>query len=242
MAENKRKIYFTKEVENAIIEYNRINHIILNSKPNTDTLKLDITRNDIYARMIYPAIDKLVENIIHKWKFYKYETDYNDLKSDTVSYIYEQLHKYNPATGSKAYSYFTIVAKNFLLKFVMDQNASINKKTDLIELDLNRSVYNEMHYNDYQGILRDFLKEFTQFAETEINNIFKVRNEQKVASAVLDILKDPEYFQGFNKKLLYILIREQCGIDNTVYITRVTKILKQLFDIKFEEYYKEHYR
>ena len=97
----KRKVYFGQEVQDAIIEYN-------SSKNNSD-------RNTIYQTRIHKAFDKLAENIINTFKFTYFDMPFEDVKHEVVAFMVMNIHKYDHTKGSKAFSYFSVVAKNYLI-------------------------------------------------------------------------------------------------------------------------------
>ena len=94
----KRKVYFGKEVQDAIIEYN--------------TSSDDSERNIIYGTRIHKAFDKLAENIINTFKFTYFDYGFNDVKHEVVAFMVMNMHKYDHTKGSKAFSYFSV--ENFI--------------------------------------------------------------------------------------------------------------------------------
>ena len=97
----KRKVYFGQEVQDAVVEYN--------SSTN------DSERNIIYGTRIHAAFDKLAENIINTFKFTYFDYGFQDIKNETVAFLVMNIHKYDHTKGSKAISYFSVVAKNYLI-------------------------------------------------------------------------------------------------------------------------------
>ena len=97
----KRKVYFGQEVQDAIVEYN--------SSSN------DSERNIIYGKRIHAAFDKLAENIINTFKFTYFDDPFVDVKHEVVAFMVMNMHKYDHSKGSKAFSYFSVVAKNYLI-------------------------------------------------------------------------------------------------------------------------------
>ena len=97
----KRKVYFGQEVQDAVVEYN--------SSTN------DEERNIIYGTRIHAAFDKLAENIINTFKFTYFDYGFEDIKHETVAFMVMNMHKYDHTKGSKAFSYFSVVAKNYLI-------------------------------------------------------------------------------------------------------------------------------
>ena len=109
-AKKKRKVYFGKEVQDAIVRYNQ----------STD----DEERNVIYRDEIHRAFDKLAENIINTFKFSYFDYGFRDLQEEVVSNLVINMHKFDETRGSKAFSYFSIVAKNYL---ILNNNANYKK-------------------------------------------------------------------------------------------------------------------
>ena len=98
-----RKVYFGKEVQDAIIEFNSLGQ--------SDSVQ----QARLFNNTIYPAFLKLTENIINTWKFHRYETTFSDLQRDAVAFLFTKMPGYDSSKG-RAYSYFTIVCRNFLIK------------------------------------------------------------------------------------------------------------------------------
>ena len=97
----KRKPYFGMEVQEAIVEYNA-------SEKASE-------RNVIYRDRIHKAFDKLAENIINTFKFTYFDYPFADIKHEVVAFCVMNMHKYDHTKGSKAFSYFSVVAKNYLI-------------------------------------------------------------------------------------------------------------------------------
>lgn len=207
------KIYFTSDVESAIIKYN-----------NCDD---SIERMKIYERFIHRALNKLVENVIHKFKFYAYESTYADLKHDTVAFLHERLKNYTQDKG-KAFSYFTIITRNYLIARSKETQILTSNKCDVSVMDDQRIIINEVVAEERRGLLTDFFYEWTQWGNSNIEKLFQRERDRKIANAVFDIFTDCNSVENFNKKALYILIREHAGVK-TQYITKVVNRLREMF-------------
>ena len=94
------RYYFTQKTEDAIIRYNKEERAYMKQR--------------IYNDHIRRAFDKLCENIIHTFKFYYFDVPSEDVKHEVVSFLYMNMHKFQKGKG-KAFSYFSIVAKNYLI-------------------------------------------------------------------------------------------------------------------------------
>ena len=113
----KRKIYFGQEVQDAIVEYNA-----------TDKSS---EKNTIYETRIHKAFDKLAENIINTFKFSYFDSPFDDIKHEVVAFMVMNMHKYNHEKGSKAFSYFSVVAKNYL---ILHNNTNYKRKIKMVDI------------------------------------------------------------------------------------------------------------
>ena len=130
---NSTRYYFTQETEDAIVLYNNCDD------PHE--------RNGIFDSKIKYPLNKMAENLIHRFKFYQFDVPYEDVKHETVAHIIEKLTKYSPDKG-KAFSYFSIVAKNYLIN---EHNGNYDAKknaVDLVVVDDSRQVINEISRQD----------------------------------------------------------------------------------------------
>lgn len=222
MAKKEKKNYFTKETENAIVLYNSEASIVI--------------RNKIYEQHIKYPFDKLAENIIHTFKFYHFDIPYEDVKHEVVAHLNEKIHKYTQDKG-KAFSYFSIVAKNYLINHNNNNYNKFKNTEDLNYVDSYRSVVNEvLRQNDVEQ-KKEFMDVFVEFVDSNLSILFKNREEMQVADSVLELFKSRNQIEEYNKKALYILIRERTGVRTQ----NITKIINQLKNLYFQlySYYKE---
>lgn len=228
MARRKKKsnVYFTKITDIAISAYNKADQ-------NT------VIRERIYRRFIYPAFMKLAENLINKVKPTYIDSTFLDLQTDLVTYLTERLNKFNPDNG-KAYSYYTRTSFNYLI--AENQKAYSKLKADTQELDVDeqRNIITEMHNEEMQETLQYFMDAYVDYCYENLNFIFSNPTDIHVADSVLHIFETRQNIEDFNKKALYIFIRERTGLETTN-ITRVIKTLKQIYEDKFKEYERENF-
>ena len=228
MAKRKKKsnVYFTKITDIAISAYN---------KSEEDAA----IRERIYRRFIYPAFMKLAENLINKVKPTYIDSTFLDLQTDLVTYLTERLNKFNPENG-KAYSYYTRTSFNYLI--AENQKAYSKLKADALELDVDeqRNIITEMHNDEMQETLVYFMDAYVDYCYENLNYIFSNPTDIHVADSVLHIFETRQNIEDFNKKALYIFIRERTGLETTN-ITRVIKTLKQIYEDKFKEYEKQNF-
>lgn len=216
------RIYFTKDTEDAIVEYNH----------SSD----DFLKNKIYKDRIQTSFDKLAEIVYNKWKFTYFDDDPQDVMAEVVAFMVEKIHMYKQDSG-KAYSYFTIVARNYL---ILNNNANYKryKATDLISSlpaswDTENNWEEEVRNDEY----RTFNDRMLQYWDIHLENYFQKKRDIQIADAILELFRRANYVENFNKKSLYLLIREMTG-HPTHYITKVVNKMKDRQMELYNEYHE----
>ena len=69
---------------------------------------------------------------------------------------------------------------------------------------------------------------FVKYIDDNLNVLFKTQVDMAVADSVLELFRNRENIENFNKKALYIMIRDRTGVK-TQYITKVVNILKRMY-------------
>ena len=214
----KRKVYFGQEVQDAIIEYN--------SSSN------DSERNVIYGTRIHAAFDKLAENIINTFKFTYFDYGFNDIKHEVVAFMVINMHKYDHTKGSKAFSYFSVVAKNYLILHNNNNYKKLKTHDGMDVLDRYKSS-DKFDESDFKTLTNEIVYYF----DTNLNSIFKKERDLKIGYAIVDLMKQRDDIENFNKKALYILIREMTDVE-TAHITSVVNTLKKHYKKLVNKYHK----
>jgi|TARA_R100000030_G_scaffold37246_1_gene27923 hypothetical protein len=212
------RYYFTDRTEAAIIRYNNSDNPIL--------------RNKIYNEHIHKAFDKLCENIIHTFKFYYFDVPSEDVKHEVMSFLVMNMHKFKEGKG-KAFSYFSIVAKNYLILHNNKNYKSYKQKKDVSSLEYGDNM--KITEDDFIDETEQFLEQTLTFWDENINKVFKRHRDIMVVDSILELFRRRMFLENFNKKALYILIREMTG-SNTQHITRVVNTLKKYHKRLMYEY------
>tara|TARA_B100000029_G_scaffold490328_1_gene549264 strand:- start:735 stop:1457 length:723 start_codon:yes stop_codon:yes gene_type:complete len=215
----KRKPYFGMEVQDAIVRYNSLDSIIEQSK-----------RNKIYEEEIHKAFDKLAENIINTFKFTYFDYGFEDIKHETVAFMVMNIHKYDHTKGSKAFSYFSVVAKNYLILHNNNNYKKLKSHDAIDSLDKEKNIT----YGEYD--FDSFTTEMVEYFDTNLNTIFKKERDLKIGYAIIDLIKQRDEIENFNKKALYILIREMTNVE-TAHITSVVNVLKKHYKKLINRYH-----
>ena len=206
----KSKMYFTKDTEDWIIKYN---------KEESDDI-----RNRIFEEYIKYPFDKLVENIFNTFKFSYFETSPLDVQKETVSHLVANMNKFKEGKG-KAFSYFSIIAKHYLIYL---NNSNYKRFQQNIEVGEDREEntvqlqQDDPHYKDQER--KDYMSLMVQFWENNVNRIFTKKRDLDIANAVIELFKNTDRIETFNKKLLYHYIREISGCKTQ----QITKVINKM--------------
>lgn len=218
----RKNFYFNKQHQASIIAF----------CSETDRDK----KNKIYEKEIKEAFEKLAENLIYVYSFHKQWDDLEALKNDCVINLYETVHKFDPTRGSAAFSYFNVVAKNWLII----QTRKRNKRRDRhISIDHPESAIIDsilLKSGQVQDSAEEMMvhEDHIQDLRTVIESVkSKLNKEQdiQVASAVLHIFDNIDSLDYVNKRAVFIYIREYCGINSKALsssLSRMRNIYRQM--------------
>lgn len=216
----KQNVYFTKDTENAIIEYNKCDDPVI--------------KNIIYTNKIHPAFYKLAEIMIHRFKFYNFDVSHEDVKHEVVAFLHEKICKYNAESG-KAFSYFSIVAKNYLIAENNKNYYQFKAKDDIEAIDNERNIVNEVVRSEMIEEQKDFIDMFVDLMDKYLATVFQKQRDIQIADSVLYLFRTRDNIENYNKKAIYILIRERTGLKSQ-YITAVISKIKEIYIRLYKEY------
>ena len=221
------RYYFTDETEDAIVRYNASSDFDERSK--------------IYGDEIHYAFFKLSQNIIHTFKFYHTEVDYIEhLQHEVITYLLSKIHLFDPTRGAKAYSYFgTIVKRYLILQNTKNYKKKISK-VDVMEIDRNDDFRYETGEENVKSDLDKYIDLFVNHVSANIFELFPKGNDAQIADAILELFRKRESLDIFNKKALYIYIREMVDVK-TPKITRIAQQLHKIFKSEYLFYLENGY-
>ena len=234
----KSKQYFTLDTEEAIIAYNK------------STSQRE--KNDLYKTRIQYPFEKLAENILNTFKFSYFDVSKEDVQMEVISNLIEKIHMFQEGKG-KAFSYFSIVAKNYL---ILKNNGNYKrfKKTALLsEMPESWNPPDDFHETEFGAELNEFKELMLKYWDINLTRVFTKKRDIQIADAVLELFRRSQHIENFNKKHLYLLIREMTDCK-THYITKVvnemkkhqTQMLNDYFDkgmitSKSDEFWEDEY-
>tara|TARA_R110000851_G_scaffold291255_1_gene445575 strand:+ start:6115 stop:6816 length:702 start_codon:yes stop_codon:yes gene_type:complete len=205
-----KQYYFTQEHENAIVEY-----------ANTRDIR---KRTELYIKYIEPAFSEMVDKVVFTYKFTSLP-NIESLREECKVWLTTILDKYDPAKGSKAFSYFSVITKNWFIHKVKKTTARSRRETDLEDItgDMEQkylSSYNPYHHDREEREFWNFLwKEIDTWDTGSLKE-----NEKKVLEAVKIILASPDEIEIFNKKAIYLYLREITGLNTKQVVNNLNKM------------------
>ena len=202
--------YWGEDQEYAVIEFNT----------NADIDE----KHKVFVDVIEPAFRKLVENIYYTYNFNKILWDREQIEHEVMTHLYEKLSKFDVTKNKKSFSYFGTITKNWMIQRC---NADKNKRfidddnQDIIVQNISIHAYEEdevVRHNE------EFINEIIgDFDDWDAKDNY-TRDDFAVLEIVNDILKNYERFNIYNKKQLYVYIREATDLPSR----KITKSLKKI--------------
>lgn len=207
---SKSKKYFTSETEEAIQEYN-----------NTENPQ---KKNKIYKEKIQYPFEKLAENLYHTFDYAYVEGDPDDVQNTLVSLFIEKMHKIDDSKG-KAFSYLTVTGRNYLMMDSMKNYKKLKKLKGIEDMPPSWDIDDDFDGKELGADYQELKKVTLRFWEDNLTSIFTKRRDIQIADAIMELIRRSHHIEDFNKKHLYILIREMTGVK-THYITKVVNTMK----------------
>jgi hypothetical protein len=207
----KNKMYFTQDTEDAIIAYNKSSS--------------DREKNQLYKERIQYPFEKLAENILNTFKFTYFDVPKEDVQCEVVAILIQKIHMFKEGKG-KAFSYFSIVAKNYL---ILNNNSNYKrfKKTSLLsEMPESWNPENDFYETEQGEEFNEFKDLMLVYWDSNLTNVFTKKRDIQIADAILELFRRSQNIENFNKKHLYLLIREMTDCK-THYITKVVNVMKE---------------
>ena len=210
--------YFTQVHEDAILEYISCSNVT--------------QRNVIYRDVIQPAFLEMIEKIVFTYKFTNLP-NVECLKSECETHLVTILSNFDKSRGSKAFSYFSVITKNWFIAKVKKTSIQLRRESKFEDI----SKYSEFeHLAVYNCYEEDRVKkEFMDHLWNEISRWDKQNlkeNERKVLEAIKILLSDPDAIEIFNKKAIYLYIREITNLNTKQVLNNLSKFRLEYSNFK----------
>jgi len=206
----KSNYYFTQVHEDAIIKY---------------ALSSDrVVRTKLYIEFIQPAFDEMVDKIIFTYKFNTLP-NIDQLRDECKIWLTTILDKYDTTKGSKAFSYYSVITKNWFIQNVKKTNKEKKREVSIEDAEMEIDEDIESTPNDYEDTREN--SEFWGHLMGEIASWEKMdlrENERKVLNAIIQIFNNIDNIEIFNKKAIYLYIRELTGLNTKQVVSGLSGI------------------
>ena len=210
--------YWGEDQENAVVEFNT----------NADMDE----KHKVFVDVIEPAFRKLVENIYYTYNFNKILWDREQIEHEVMTHLYEKLSKFDISKNKKSFSYFGTITKNWMIQRC---NADKNKRfidddnQDIIVQNISIHAYEEDEVGRHnEEFINEIIGDFDDWDAKENYT----RDDFAVLEIVNDILKNYERFNIYNKKQLYVYIREATDLPSRKITKSLKKIKLDYFSVK----------
>lgn len=208
--------YFTQEHEDAIVRYAKI----------TDVRE----RTDLYVRWIEPAFNQMVDKIVFTYKFTNLP-NIDLLRDECKIWLMTILDKYDQSKGSKAFSYFSVITKNWFIHKVKKQQKqnrteinidNIAKSFEEQYLSIDDSYLSERENNEFW---ESFYKELKSWDTASMKE-----NDLKVYKAICILFESKDEIDIFNKKAIYLYLRELTGLNTKQVVNSLKKFKTKYYN------------
>ena len=218
-----QKIYFGEDQEKAVVRY-------LESSD-------DAERNKIFNEYLREPLIIMVESIIRRYKLYRKDMEFEEIHTDTMSFLITKINKFDHTKNTKAYSYFGTICKNYLMGAIQKDTKEQNRQVSYndISSDMEDSPTLSYTIDEYVIDFTDVIIKLTISLEEFMENENLNENEQKLGYALLEIFSNfDKIFQvgdgnKFNKNLILLSLREMTSLS-TKEIRISMKRFKKLYD------------
>lgn len=219
--------YFNAGTQEAIVQY----------KLEQDPKK----RNAIYVTSILPAFNKLVENLINVYGFHVQYENKLDLMNECVEFLYGTVTKYDPTRGTKAFSYFNVIAKHWL---IIKSKQSVKQQHVLCSLDdTDRFTAHDLETIENYSVapspedvlLNEHEKARLKAIIGRVGDMLATDNERVCYDGISTLFATAEELDFLNKRAVMIYLREMTSLHPKMMST-VLSTLRKYYVIAKEEY------
>lgn len=203
-------MYFTQVHENAIIDY-----------CSTDNMR---KKEELYNSLIQPAFSQMVDKIVFTYRFTTLP-DIDDLREECKGWLVTILAKFDPNKGHKAFSYFSVVTKNWFIHKVKKNKKRLEREVSFqsVDYDVEKDLLDKGE--SYQEAkIREELMNHLKEEMLLWKDDFQKDSEKKVYEAVMMLFESAEDIDIFNKKAIYLYLRELTGLNTKQIVAQLNKM------------------
>ena len=214
----KKNYYFNKETQEKIVEY--------------QNSKLKRHKDILYQNYIHPAFTELVHNLVSVYNYKSANENIVHLKSDCVTFLFETIHKWNPDNGTKAFSYFNVVAKNWLTinsrRLLKNAKRSVSIEAPETFTSDEKRCLAEIDYDDsHESIfLKDENHQIIRNMMMHIKGLLKDERDIRCIDAIYHIYNNIDSLDYLNKRAIFVYLREISGLNSSELSSSLSNIRK----------------
>jgi len=174
----------------------------------------------------------MVDKIVFTYKFTTLPNiDY--LRDECKIWLVTILDKYNQDKGYKAFSYFSVITKNWFIQQTKKAKKNRQREVELGHLSGEMQLKHVSTENPYHSE-REY-KEFVSSLKTEILSWERAdlkENEEKVLAAIKILFDSADDIEIFNKKAIYLYLRELTGLNTKQVVNNLNKLRTRYFKFR----------
>ena len=198
--------YWGEKEEQAVIDY-----------LTTDDKK---KKNEIYNKILRPALDTLIECIIRRYKLFVPEEDYGVTFRDVSTFIFDKFDNFKPGEH-KAYSYYGTVCKNYLIGRIEKYTKSLEKNPsyDTMESNLTNNIRYSEEMDKGQEVAQECIERLIEKIQQMLNDSSLKENEIKLGKALINLFQDWDFIlttdgsYKLNKSAVLLFLKDATGMD-----------------------------
>jgi hypothetical protein len=191
-------------------------------------------KNKIYNEFLRSPLDKMISSIIRRYKLYRKDMDFNEIHTDTHSFLMTKVDKFKPSKNKKAYSYFGTICKNYLMGQIIKDQKDMNRKVSYEDISSSLEERPDLIYTidnddfEIEVVIQLYLKELKEYLKDEE----LTENEIRLGSALVELFDNYQtIFFGsqnnkFNKNVILLSLREMTNLNTKEIRTSIKKFKK----------------
>ena len=201
-------------------------------------------RNEIFEKEILPAFTKMAEYWVFSYGLDSPLQTKEELVQGCVGFLHDSIHKWDPERATKAFSYFNVVARNWLINAVNNHKkrgikdlsindsdlAAVIREKDTNERLITPSAESEILQSEYLLAIHDRVKRIRMGLDDDKDLV--------VIDAIEKIFESAEHLDFMNKSALFVYIREISGLDKRTIsrsMSRIRRVYNQIREAERKE-------
>lgn len=196
-------------------------------------------KNKIYNEFLKEPLDKMISSIIRRYKLYRRDMNFEEVHTDTHSFLMTKIDKFKPSKEKKAYSYFGTICKNYLMGQIMKDQKEMNRKISYEDISYDLSNRPDFSYTiDEDDMTSEIIiKKFLEKLKIDLEESIINEDEKKLGSAIYDLFENYSLIfpdsnnNKFNKNIILFELREMTNLSTKEIRISIKKFKKLYFDL-----------